>query len=101
MAWPPVTVPPGNTVAAGDGVTDPSMATDPEGSISVISIDGEGQPWIDFDDQPPLTIAAVGENAFIIPGFVHTFEFEDLDGDGVFVRLVSLGFGRELVFERQ
>lgn len=76
---------------ATDGTADTDLWT------AVIRVDGDGQAWIDFDDQPALPIAATGDRSFIIPNFIHSFRLEtDEAGD----RLVMNSEGVDLVFKR-
>ncbi|MEM1411113.1 MAG: tetratricopeptide repeat protein [Pseudomonadota bacterium] len=74
-----------------DGTADTDLWT------AVISLDESGQPWIDFDNQPALPIAAVDERSFIVPNFIQRFTLIPGDaGD----RLIMNQDGIELVFER-
>lgn len=75
--------------------------TDADTWVAEIYVDDDGTPWVDFDDQPKLELAAISESALRIIGFEGRFEFEFGPEGGAAIGFVMTGDAGNVVFVRQ
>jgi TolB-like protein/Tfp pilus assembly protein PilF len=80
---------------AKDGGADTDIWT------AVISVDGDGKVWIDYDNQPRLEIRPYSETEFFMPGFHSSLRFEVDSETGAVDRMINIGDGFEYEFKRQ
>jgi TolB-like protein/Tfp pilus assembly protein PilF len=81
-----------------EGNTDEGADTDTW--TAVIAVE-DGALWLDFDNQPRLSMVPYEGQAFFVRGFIQRFRFEQDPAGDAYTRMVMLRDGTELVFERQ
>ncbi len=82
-----------------EGMDAPRTAADTW--VAIIYVDDNGTPWIDYDDQPRLELAAVSESVLRIIGFDGVLTFQiDPESDRATGFLMKGDFGSS-VFVRQ
>ena len=66
-----------------------------------VEIDDQGQVWIDWDNQSAKKIVPYSENEFYFPGFIQRLRFESSEDGAPADRMIMIGDGTELIFERR